>query len=256
MILLFGGTSDSVQMATELARIGKKLTISTATEYGRDIALALDSPEIDVICSRLDANGMKRLAADIGANCIIDATHPFAVEVSKNAMQCAYEMKIPYARYEREKTSDTEGAACFYSFEEAADFLKGTTGNILLAIGSNNMDVFAKKIEMERLYLRVLPTSKVLSKCERLGFSPKNIIGMQGPFSKEMNRIIIRENSIKYMVTKDSGKQGGTVEKIEAARMEGAHIVFIRRKDMDYPIVFGSISDTVEFALGIGKIGE
>ena len=256
MILLFGGTSDSVELAREMAQRGIRVTISTATEYGMDIALALGRPEIEVICSRLDANGMKKLARDIGADCIIDATHPFAVEVSKNAILCAGDMKLPYARYEREKTSDTEGAICFCSFEEAAGFLKDTKGNVLLAIGSNNMDIFAKSIEMERLYVRILPTSDAVLKCEGLGFSPRNIIGMQGPFSKDMNRLIIRESSIKYMVTKDSGKRGGTAEKIEAARMEGAQTIIIKRKDMEYPLVFESINDTVEFALGIGKIGE
>ena len=44
---------------------------------------------------------------------------------------------------------------------------------------------------------------------------------MQGPFSLEMNRALIRQFDIKYLVTKESGRTGGFLEKIKAAEAEG-----------------------------------
>lgn len=50
-----------------------------------------------------------------------------------------------------------------------------------------------------------------------MGFEGKHLIGMQGPFSRELNAAMLRQYRCKYLVTKDTGKAGGFQDKIDAA---------------------------------------
>ena len=69
----------------------------------------------------------------------------------------------------------------------------------------------------------------LIETCRMLGFEGKNLIAMQGPFSKELNAAMLRQYDCRYLVTKDSGKAGGFEEKIQAATECGAIPVIIGR---------------------------
>ena len=68
-----------------------------------------------------------------------------------------------------------------------------------------------------RLYARVLSLPNVMKACAELGFEGKHLIGMQGPFSRELNAAMLRQYDCRYLVTKDTGKAGGFQDKIDAA---------------------------------------
>ena len=57
----------------------------------------------------------------------------------------------------------------------------------------------------------------MIDTCRELGFEGKNLIAMQGPFSEEMNVAMLKQYECRYLVTKDSGKAGGFLEKMQAA---------------------------------------
>jgi len=245
MILLLGGTSDSRALAELLAKKGARVLLSTATEYGE--SLAGEVAGIQTRSGRLTSCEMERLVLDRGIRCILDATHPYAARASESAIECARRLGIAYVRYERAKTQYVgfSEALRFDSTAQAADFLACSEGNVLLTTGSNTLEEFTGKIELDRLYARVLPTSSVIGKCEALGIKPSRIIGMQGPFSESMNRELIRAYNISFIVTKDGGTEGGTVEKLRAARAEGIKAVMINRPQIEY----GSICGTIECAM-------
>ena len=81
----------------------------------------------------------------------------------------------------------------------------------------------------ERLFARVLSLPQVLDTCRTLGIEGRHLIGMQGPFSMEMNVAMLRQFHCVYLVTKDSGDAGGFQEKIDAALTCGAVPVIIGR---------------------------
>ena len=83
----------------------------------------------------------------------------------------------------------------------------------------------------ERLYPRVLPAADSLALCETAGIPRRNVVAMQGPFSKELNLALIRQFSIRYLVTKDGGEAGGFKEKAAAADESGAVLVVLRRPE-------------------------
>ena len=122
----------------------------------------------------------------------------------------------------------TAGTVFVDSAAAAAAYLQSTSGNILLANGSRELARFSG-LDPARLFPRVLPDHDSLSACERFGIPHRNIIAMQGPFSRELNEALIRQYHIAYLVTKDGGRTGGYPEKAAAARTTGAVLVVIRR---------------------------
>jgi precorrin-6A/cobalt-precorrin-6A reductase len=62
-----------------------------------------------------------------------------------------------------------------------------------------------------------------------LGIPPKDIIAMQGPFSKELNMAIIKSYEITGVISKDSGLEGGTEEKIAACIESKVPLILIKR---------------------------
>ncbi|MBP5271853.1 MAG: precorrin-6A/cobalt-precorrin-6A reductase, partial [Clostridia bacterium] len=72
-----------------------------------------------------------------------------------------------------------------------------------------------------------------LKTCEELSIPHRNIVAMQGPFSREMNEVLLREKDISFLVTKDGGPAGGFPEKAEAARATGAELLVIAPPEDD-----------------------
>ncbi len=244
MILVLSGTKDGRTIINRLIQENHKVLGTTATEYGGNL---IDShPNLLVISKPLDRVNMEETIKKNKVRLIIDATHPYAKEVSKNAIDCSDKIGIPYIRYEREQGS-YEDIISTSSFYGAVELLKEKKGNILLTIGSNHLDEFSNSLDMDRLFVRVLPTPSVMEKCRNLGFLPKQIIGIQGPFSKEFNRVILNDYNIKHMVTKDSGDIGGTREKIEAAQEKGVEVIIVERPRVEYGKVFSDIKELIEY---------
>lgn len=76
---------------------------------------------------------------------------------------------------------------------------------------------------------RVLPTREGIAACEGADIPHKNIIAMQGPFSYALNRALMEQFAIRFLVTKDGGAAGGFEEKARAAQDTGAQLIVIRR---------------------------
>lgn len=209
---------------------GEKVIVSTATSYGA----SLYKPHENLVVNhgKMDYAQMKDYIQGKKINEIIDITHPYAVHVTENMIKCGKILNIPYRVVERDSYIKDNGSGSITivnSYQEACDYLFNQQGNILLAIGSNNLEAFTR-LPVERMVIRVLPTSQVLIKCEELGFSPKNIIAVQGPFSYEFNKTVYKDYNIKYLVTKDSGKSGGIEEKVQSALDSRVEVIMIKRK--------------------------
>ena len=86
--------------------------------------------------------------------------------------------------------------------EEAAALAALCAGNILLTTGSHTLSVYAKVIEPERLFVRVLPTHQALDLCAAAGMVQSHIIAMQGPFSRALNAALYDQLHIRAMVSK------------------------------------------------------
>ena len=222
-ILLFGGTGEGRELAEWMLSQGLDATVCVATEYGE--TLLPDGAQVHV--GRLDAGAMETLMAG-GYTLVIDATHPYAVEVTKNIRAAAQAAGLPCLRLLRQSDRE-DGCQKAADMAAAADLLEGLPGKVLLTTGSKELDAFARPGLRERCCPRVLPMADSLERCLALGFPPKNIICMRGPFTKEMNLATLRQFHVRTLVTKDTGGYGGFRAKADAAREAGCDLVVVER---------------------------
>lgn len=240
-ILLFGGTGEGRELAAWLLERHIPTLVCVATEYGETLL----PPGAEAHVGRLDRAGMERLMASRPFTHVVDATHPYAVEVTANIAAAAAGAGLPCLRLVR-RSDGEDGCLRAQSMAAAADLLEGLPGNVLLTTGSKELDAFARPGLRERCCPRVLPMADSLVRCLELGFSPKHIICMQGPFSRELNVALLRQYDIKTLVTKDTGSYGGFREKAEAAREAGAALLMVERPGRETGLTLEELQAALE----------
>ena len=227
-VIVFAGTTEGYELCRFLSEHQISVYACAATEYGGK-ALT-ETPYLHIHTGRLSREEMEAFFLKEEPNFVLDATHPYAAEVTDNIKRACEKTGFFYQRVLREQGRQAEKAVYVESTEAAAEFLNTTEGNVLLTTGSKELKKFlGVKDYKERLYARVLSLPSVMEECSAAGFEGKHLIGMQGPFSRELNEAMLRQFHCRYLVTKDSGKAGGFQEKIDAAFSCGAIPVIIGR---------------------------
>ena len=212
--VVFSGTTEGRAFSKQLGALGADVLVSVATDLGAEEQGS--APGVTVRAGRLEPEEMTALLQ--GADLCIDATHPYAVEATKNIRAAAARAGVKYRRLLRAPSPLPEGAR----------ELARTEGNVLLTTGAKELGAFSP-IAPERCYPRVLPTQEGIAACEAAGVPHRNIIAMQGPFSRALNEALIQQFEIRWLVTKDGGAAGGFAEKVQAAQSTGAQLVVLRR---------------------------
>lgn len=254
-IWIFGGTTEGRRLAEFCAAEGMRALVSVVSGYGEQV-LPKDSC-LTILRQALDQPQIETLLEDEQVLLVIDATHPYAAEVSRNIRKACERKHVRILRVVRtsESGGDWEAAAVRAACpEEAVRYLAGTEGNILVTTGSKELGVFTKLPDYEtRIYARVLPDSRILEQCKKLGLQGSHIIAMQGPFSGELNAAIMRQFSICYLVTKEAGKAGGYLEKLKAAVSCGAVPVIIGRPEQEEGVSVETACSVLESMSGRKK---
>lgn len=154
-IVIFSGTTEGRMLSHALAQRGIPVTVSVATEYGREEQGECDG--VTVSCGRKTVEEMRDMLH--GAALCVDATHPYAVEVTQNMREACMLAGVPYRRLLRAASETTSDCVLVESAAAAAQWLASREGNILLTTGAKELAAFAP-LGGERLYPRVLPDRK------------------------------------------------------------------------------------------------
>jgi precorrin-6A/cobalt-precorrin-6A reductase len=240
MILALCGTSDARELAIRIRSEGHQILTSVVTESA---ANSLKDAGIPVRIGRLTAGEMAQLVRDLSCEAIVDASHPFAEEAHRNAMKAAQEAELPYIRFERASLvyDDHPRLTVVSTYEEAALEAKRRKGSVMLTTGSKTLAIFAKHLIGDpdiRIVARMLPRKDNMETCEQLGIEQKNIIAMQGPFTREMNEALYAQYGTTVMITKESGKVGAVDEKIQSALTMGIDVILISRPELEFGDVY------------------
>ena len=229
-VVIFAGTTEGRTLAGILDRAGVPLDICVATEYGEMILPGFQKAKIHR--GRMDEKEMETFLTKEPRTIVVDATHPFAQEVSSNIHEAAAKLKLDYLRLLRDEQAclNQDHVKIFSKIEEGADFLDQQEGNILLTTGSKDLDKIAGRFrDLSRVYVRVLPSEESIRLCHEAGFFGRQIIAMQGPVSEKMHQATLEDLRIQWQMTKASGRVGGVEEKLAAAALVGVNTVMISR---------------------------
>lgn len=224
MIWIIAGTSEARELISRISDID--LYIATiATEEGAEFISSSN-----LLVGRMSYGEMKEFSKINKISLIVDMTHPYAKIVSNNAKKLASELEIKYIRYTRDKINTSLNSIYLKSYEESYEYLSKIKGRVFFTTGSKNIVDFEKIKGTNRFIYRVLPALESIKICNENSISIKDIVAVLGPFSKEYNKAMFSEYGADYVIMKDSGIKGGTLEKIEACEELGIITVIIGRE--------------------------
>ncbi len=220
-ILLLGGTTEARKLAERLscdARFDVLMTLAGRTQ----------SPKPSAVAVRVGGfGGAEGLAAFLRIDpfdVVIDATHPFAAQMSSNAVQATDNVGVPLVRIERAAWSAVSGDnwTCVASLEAAVKALANTKQCVFLGVGRQSLDPFAAKPQ-HHYVIRVIDPPNVPA-----AMTHHEIITGLGPFRIDDEIALFRAKKIDVVVTKNSGGKA-TASKIGAARELGLPVIVVER---------------------------
>ncbi|MCK9912186.1 precorrin-6A/cobalt-precorrin-6A reductase, partial [Microbacteriaceae bacterium K1510] len=128
--LIVAGTSDARELALRIKQAGYPLLTTVVTE---NAAKSMEEAGLPVQTGRLTASDFAELVKNKNIQAIVDASHPYAEEASKNALAGAKEAEVPYFRFERESLQYQQHSTLITvaDYEEAAQVAAEKRGVIM-----------------------------------------------------------------------------------------------------------------------------
>jgi precorrin-6A/cobalt-precorrin-6A reductase len=221
-ILILGGTTEARQLAERLAlRADIEATISLA---GRTL-----DPRPLPLPTRVGGfggvDGLVGYLANEKIDLLIDATHPFANQISANAAQATERAGIPVLGLCRPGWTRRAGDRWLSADDVAGAVLAlgSAPRRVFLAIGRQEAGQFSSAPQHAYLVRSVDPVDPPLD------VPDCHYILANGPFHEDDETRLLRENDIDVVVSKNSGG-AATYAKIAAARTLGIEVVMIERR--------------------------
>ncbi len=261
---MIGGTGEAVTLTTALATEQIPCLVTVTTEAAR--RAYGETPGLRV---RVGALAVDRLASFIqeqGIGAILDASHPFAVEISQAAIATAQALGLPYWRYERpavESVAEPDvadstplrlGELIRYmpSLDHVLneEILAGE--RVLLTLGYRWLDQFRPWQDKATLFARILPSAVALAAALAAGFTPDRLIALRPPVTAALELALWQQWTITTVITKASGQAGGEGVKRAVAQELGIPLVIISRPRLEYPAVSHSLETILATCRGWG----
>ncbi|MGT2439677.1 cobalt-precorrin-6A reductase [Bradyrhizobium betae] len=235
--LILGGTADASLLAAEIARAG----IDAMYSYGGRTRAPADQPLPTRIGGFGGVVGLADYIRREGITHVIDATHPFAAEMSRHAVAACAETGTPLIALERAPWAMASGD----NWIEVADVdaavaaLPTAPAKIFLAIGRQHIAPFAAKLQHAYTLRFVDPPEAPLP-------FPADVIVSRGPFTLDGELEMMRKRGIAWIVARNSGGDGARA-KIDAARMLGLPVIMIARPRLPERLRVESVTEVMQW---------
>lgn len=218
-LLILGGTTEANALAQAVAEQGIPATYSYA---GR-----VDNPRPQPLPVRVGGfGGSEGLAAYVQENNIthvVDATHPFAAQMSRNAVEACRAAQISLAALTRPAWTAQSGDQWQQvpDIDAAVAALSGPAQRVFLAVGRMHLEDFAAQPQHHYL-LRLVdePIALPLPSCD--------VVVSRGPFTEADDRALMQRHGTELVVSKNAGGSGARA-KLDAARALGVPVLMIDR---------------------------
>ncbi len=267
-VWLIGGTSESAAIARSLSTLGVPYVVTVTTAVARQLYLET----AEVWAGKLSPQSVDAFIRRWQVRCILDASHPFAEEISRLAMALAQRsanqtggQKIAYLRYERAEAGsssttrstapeDTDTEAPVTCVESLNQVLSGDVllnRRVLFTVGCRQLLRSASLLDRLRarsqLFVRILPSVEAISAVQAAGFSAHEIMAIRPPVSTALEKALWQQWQVSAVVAKASGAAGGETVKRAIATELGVQLILINRPRLVYLQQTNLISEATEF---------
>lgn len=225
MILIFGGTTEGRYTVKVCEEASKPFYYSTKNNL-QEILLANGIR----LSGGLDQLSMPLFCKEKNIRLIIDAAHPFAINLHDTISKVSDDLNIPVIRYERNYVEDFENILWFDSYDDAVDYLEKHKIEKLLALtGVNTISKFKRYWQNHFCWFRILDREDSRKIVEETGFPIENVL-----YYKQDNdeKALFEKLKPQAIITKESGESGGFKEKIIAAQQLNIPVLVIKRPQL------------------------
>ena len=241
-ILILGGTADAAALANRLAGLADTdVMLSLAGRTRQPLAASVPMR----VGGFGGVAGLKTWLVENRTDCVIDATHPFAAMISRNAARACDELGIPIVALHRPAWSKMEGDRWIEvaDMSEAVGALGQRSRRTFLTIGRIEITAFAAAPQHHYLVRTIEPVG------DALPVPHVTAIEARGPFDEEAEVGLLRQHRIEIVVSKNSGGPA-TYAKIAAARRLGLPVVMIARPESPDVASVGSVDEALVWLAG------
>ncbi len=246
MILVFGGTTEGRMAAKVLEESGATYYYSTRSDT-QDIQLMHGSR----LTGAMEAPDMIAFCREHGIRLMIDAAHPFAVNLHRNVIDLAKHISVPVIRFDRIYPPHDKDIVWCKDYDDAISQLEAHGVSRLLALtGVNTITKLRDYWDCHDCWFRILNRDESLAGVQKAGFPTDHLVY----YEKDDTASLIGRLQPQAIITKESGLSGGFAEKVEAARQAGIKIFVVERPE--YPSSSGVMIEHVNGPHGLRRMVE
>ncbi len=238
-IVILGGTTEARKLADQLAdTLGDSLRVITSLA-GRTQNPKLPKGEIRT-GGFGGADGLAAYLKEINADLLVDATHPYAAQISVHAAEAAISAAVPRLMLDRPAWQAQPGDRWIHvpDIARAVSEISRKSDACLITTGINDLAAFAPIITT-KLFVRLIEAPS-----KPLPITDAEVVIGKPPYRKDEEIALMRLLGIDLMVTKNAGGDG-TYAKLEAARALGIKVIMIDRPAVPDGGTLGSVEETI-----------
>jgi precorrin-6A/cobalt-precorrin-6A reductase len=246
-VLILGGTTEASALARKIAgdaRLAPVLSLAGRTTNPRPQPIPTRSGGFGGI------EGLARFLRSEGIEAVVDATHPYADQMSAHAVAACNGTGVPLAslvRPEWQRQADDRWQVVADT-QAAAKALGVAPRHVFLSLGRQDLHVFAEAPQHHYL-------ARLIERPEQTDLPPDlRLLQSRGPFDRADEERLLREEHIDVMVSKNAGG-AATYAKIEAARTLGLPVVMIARPHKPAGTVMTDVDTCVAWLHGLAPRG-
>ncbi|ABE39549.1 precorrin-6A reductase [Rhodopseudomonas palustris BisB5] len=219
--MILGGTADASALAATLA-------VDAPVDAVLSFAGRTDNPKLPPIPWRIGGfggvAGLINYLRDEKIDRVVDATHPFAAQMSRHAVIACDAAGVPLLALARAPWQPVAGDRWIEvdDLPQAADALGAQPRRVFLGIGRQNLDIFAAHPQHAYLVRLVDPPRGPLP------LPNVELVVARGPFDLAGDRAMLEAHRTEIVVAKNAGGDAA-VAKITAARELGLPVVMVKR---------------------------
>ncbi|MBV8696265.1 MAG: cobalt-precorrin-6A reductase [Bradyrhizobium sp.] len=244
--LILGGTGNANALAAALVRA----KIDAIYSYAGRTQIPLPHALPTRVGGFGGVDGLANFIREAAITHVVDATHPFAAEMSRNAAIACAAIGVPLLALERAPWTRTAGD----HWIEVADIagavaaLPERPARVFLAIGRQHIAPFAQRPQ-HAYTLRFVDAPD-----GALPLPDAEVIVSRGPFTQEGDLALMRERGIEWLVARNAGGDGARA-KIDAARELGLPVIMIARPELAERPRVASVNEVLAWLSHDARLG-